>query len=149
MQSFEGFRQEKNTKKEAEKYIWFKIEIDDLVLVILIAKDETVQLLTEAQYRGKPLGGPYSALEHKPPYGKNHIHVYLRNNEIFALNSDGTAHDGYHGIPIPKRVANAIPTFFPSYQLPPKNLIENFDIPIAPKEIDTFFRRILLLENNG
>lgn len=36
------------------------------------------------------------------PGNQKHIHVYAKNGtELYSLNIDGTAHDGYHGVQIP------------------------------------------------
>lgn len=94
-----------------------------------------VYVFDEAQHKGHPLGGKYSAQLH-PPHGgqgQQHIHVYARNNQLFALNIDGTAHDKSHGVQIPNKVAAAIRQHFPSFTIPANNLIEyaNDDAEIA------------------
>ncbi len=83
-------------------------------------------LMLEAQHKGIPLTAAYSAQYHtdRTNRGQNHIHVYCKNNQLFALNRDGTAHDKSHGVRIPNKVAKAIQTHFPDVQLPPKNIIE-------------------------
>lgn len=83
-------------------------------------------LLLEAQRRGVPLGGPYSAQYHtaRVQPGQNHVHVYHKNNQLFALNADGSAHDNSHGVRIPGRVAQAIQRMFPDIQVPKDRLIE-------------------------
>lgn len=95
-----------------------------------------LNLLSEAQHRGIPLGGPYSAVHHKAHIdpGYDHLHVFCKNNILFALNSNGTAHDQSHGIKIPNRVADGIRRHFPDFVIPPDNLIES-----APLEIQSDF----------
>jgi hypothetical protein len=88
---------------------------------------DAVLALDEAQHRGIPLGGPYSAKYHKAHTrpGEDHIQVYMKNNKVFALNINGTAHDRSHGVRIPNRVARAIKQRFPNVKLPKDNIIEN------------------------
>jgi hypothetical protein len=99
--------------------------------------------LTEARYRGIPLGGQYSAQLHKShgAAGQKHIHVYAKNNELFALNKDGSAHDASHQIRIPNKVAKAIQSTFPAITLPPGNFIES-----APPLISIAVESQLLVE---
>jgi len=91
---------------------------------------EAVFALDEAQRRGIALGGPYSALYHKAHTapGEDHIHVYMKNNELFALNISGTAHDRSHGVRIPNRVVKAVQKYFPKVTLPRDNIIESMSL---------------------
>jgi outer membrane protein assembly factor BamA len=56
--------------------------------------------------------------------GQNHIAVYYKQNRLFSLNTDGTAHDRSHGIRIPNKVVKGIQQRFPDIQIPPNNIIE-------------------------
>jgi hypothetical protein len=58
---------------------------------------------------------------------KTHIHVYKRGSELCAINRDGTAHDGCHGVRIPNVVADYISRKFPDITLPRGNIIESID----------------------
>lgn len=84
------------------------------------------QLLLEAKHRGQPLGGQYSARLDKAhsSTGQDHLHIYAKNNQLFAINKDGTAHDRSHGAQIPNRVAAAIRAEFPDFRLPTSGIIE-------------------------
>lgn len=115
----------------------FLLEIDEYIVHIFISRDDTSAILiNEAIQKGISFGGKYSGLHHKVPApGKEHIHVYARGNEIFALNKDGTAHDQSHGIKIPNKVANAIRTHLPNFTLPPNNFIES-----APLAIEALYK---------
>src|SRR5947209_1120940 len=76
---------------------------------------------------GVPLGGQYSATlhgAHTTP-GMKHIHVYAGNNQVFAMNIDGSAHDRSHGTRIPNKVAKALSQRFPDFKPPPNNIIES------------------------
>ena len=103
------------------------LQIDDLMVHIFCDDASAVFALDEAQHRGVPLGGPYSAVYHKAHTdpGEDHLHVFMKNNQIFALNQNGTAHDASHGVRIPNRVAKGIQKVFPHITLPNDNLIEN------------------------
>jgi hypothetical protein len=83
-------------------------------------------MLAEAQHRGKPLAGPYSALKHpaRVAHSQNHLHVYKKQNQLFALNQDGTAHDCSHRVRIPSEVAVAIRQQYPDWLIPQNNVIE-------------------------
>lgn len=112
-----------------------KLQVEELTVHILTSDFDAVIALTEAQHRGTPLGGPYSAQHHRAHTtpGENHIHVYHKNNQLFALNASGTAHDRSHGIQIPNKVAKAIKQTFSDIRLPPNNYIESVSL---PDEID-------------
>lgn len=56
--------------------------------------------------------------------GFPHIHVLLKGNELFALNIDGSAHDGSHGVRIPNVIKDALPKIFPSCKIPENGMIE-------------------------
>jgi hypothetical protein len=121
-------------------YSWCTFEVDDLCVHVLIAKEDAT--LQEGRHRGLPIGGQYTAnlhSAHTSP-GMKHIHVYAGNNQIFAMNSDGTAHDQSHGAKIPSKVAKAISQRFPDFKLPPNNVVEG-----APSSIMDLFRSELLL----
>ena len=38
------------------------------------------------------------------PGNQKHMHIYVKDKEIFAINVDGTAHDGYHNVKIPEKI---------------------------------------------
>lgn len=44
---------------------------------------------------------PYG--EQRPGHQK-HMHIYVKGKELFAINVDGTAHDGYHNVQIPNKI---------------------------------------------
>ncbi|MDD5300062.1 MAG: hypothetical protein PHD65_06175 [Gallionella sp.] len=128
--------------KKETPYETFTFEVDGYVISIFIRRDDQVTIpLNEAKQKGISLGGQYSALRHTVPEpGKEHIHVYAKGNDIFALNKDGTAHDQSHGVKIPNRVADAIRTHFPNFSLPPNNFIES-----APTAIELSYKMQVLV----
>src|SRR6266568_2902638 len=119
---FEGIVGSAVTKPMKE----FAFQAGEHVVHLYCSDLDSKVFLLEAQHRGTPLGGAYSAQYHRARTnpGQNHIHVYCKNNELFALNADGTAHDQSHGVQIPNKVAKAIAQKFPNIHLPPENLIE-------------------------
>ncbi len=56
------------------------------------------------------------------PGNQKHMHVYVKDHQIFAINADGSAHDGYHNVAIP----NEIVPFLKSkgITIPANNIIE-------------------------
>ncbi len=119
---------EDNVLPKQVDYITF--EVDEWTIHIYfhepdLNQHEIAQMLNEA--KRFDLGNAYSAVEHPPHGGQgmHHIHAYHRNNQLFALNIDGSAHDRSHGYTIPNKVADAIKVKFPEWIIPPKNLIES------------------------
>lgn len=86
-----------------------------------------VREITEAQYQGKPLVGTYSAKYHRAhtAHGQDHLHVFDRKNQSFAINVDGTAHDQSHQTLIPNKVAKAIADKYTQVSLPQRRFIES------------------------
>ena len=84
-------------------------------------------VLFEGRHRGVPLGGQYSASLHRAhiPGGQNHLHIFAKQNQLAALNKDGTAHDASHGIRLPNRVVAGILSNFPEFTIPPDGFIES------------------------
>ncbi|NOR45425.1 MAG: hypothetical protein GQ534_07545 [Candidatus Delongbacteria bacterium] len=116
------------TKESAEEHTWFTFLVDDDYEVNIILKTEKLDIiLTEANSKGKPIGGTYSAKIHKPhsTVGKKHIHVYSKNNQLFSINIDGSAHDDSHGVKIPNKVVKGMKKNFPNFIIPKDNLIED------------------------
>jgi len=106
--------------------------VDEYTVHIVFRTTAEPTFLEEARHRGVPIGGVYSADLHKAriPSGQDHLHIYARQNHLFAINKDGTAHDRSHGAHIPNRVADAIKQNFPDFVLPKDNLIES-----APSDV--------------
>ena len=106
------------------------LQVDDFTVHVFCDEFDAIIALDEAEHRGTPLGGPYSGSYHRAHTdpGEDHLHVYLKNNQLFAINVSGTAHDRSHGVRIPNRVAKGIRKAFPQIVLPPNNLIESMDV---------------------
>ena len=107
---------------------------------LVFLTDEMPMPLAEAQHRGFPIGGTYTAQLHKAhtPQSQDHLHIYSKKNQLLALNKDGSAHDRSHGTRTPNKVADALRQHYPDFVLPPDNIIES-----APTEIDTAYQALL------
>jgi hypothetical protein len=120
--------------------------------MVHIYYDETATLgapLLEARYSGVPLGGKYSA-RRDPAHssaGDVHLHIFARNNEIAAINRDGSAHDGSSGFPLPSRAADGIRRHYPDFHVPADNIIES--VPPALQALLNASIEHLLLEEGG
>lgn len=104
-----------------------ELQVEEFTVQIYATDFDSVVAVTEARHKGIPLRGPYSVQDHSgnTPGIEDHVHVYLKNNQLFALNKkSGTAHDQSHGIKIPNKVAKALKQMFPTINLPPNNFIE-------------------------
>lgn len=139
LKSFKQFLKE----SKVSQYEWFTFEIDEYIIYILFDRRESA-IFEEANRRGT-LGGQFSyKLDNQhAPVGQEHIHVYKNENQIFAMNIDGTAHDRSHGIRIPNKVAKGIKQKLPGFKLPANNFIES-----PPADIIELFREQILLSEN-
>lgn len=138
MKSFKEFLAERDTSKR----VWYSFESEQYVIHIWIDPEE-LQEINEAKYKGTPLGGSYSVQLHQAhsSVGQKHLHVYSKNNQLFSLNKDGSAHDQSHGVRIPNKVASAIQKQFPAFALPKDNIIES-----APEAVQVLFKMELINE---
>jgi len=121
LKSFKEFKAYSEPKNQ-----WFSFDIDEYTVHVLFDSQEQNQL-TEAKHKGTPLGGQYSAQLHNPhsSTGQKHLPVYAKNNQLFSLNKDGSAHDQSHKNRIPNKVAKSILAKFPDFKLPKDNFIES------------------------
>jgi hypothetical protein len=123
------------------------LKVEDLTVVIFYHNEDTA-FVNEAKTRGNHLIGNYSYLKH-PPHtspGDYHLHVYDGNNEIFAINKNGTAHDGYHGVRIPNKVHNALKQKFTNWTFPADKIIESFNYTYFLNDISELNYREVLNE---
>lgn len=115
------------------KYCQYQFEVDEYVVHLYFeALGAVPQRIDEAKHKGNiELGGQYSANKHSGhiPDGKNHLHIYAGQKQIAAANFDGSGHDGYSGTKLPNKVAAAISSLFPDFQLPANNILES--VPVA------------------
>ena len=112
------------------------LQVDEAVLHVFSTEPIPAALLEEAK---RPLTGVYLYDKHTPHTtpGQYHLHVYLKQNEIFAINWDGSAHDQSHQKVIPGRVFNALKAKFPNLILPPNRIIESIALDpslLTPKQ---------------
>jgi hypothetical protein len=118
----------------------FKYQIDEYTVSIYFRDNLGSILLAEARHRGQPLTGPYSFIKHPPhiPGGRYHLHLYCKQNQIFALNHDGTAHDRSHQFQIPNRVADALRQKFPDWAIPKNNMIESISLDLTAVLVEVY-----------
>jgi hypothetical protein len=128
------------TFKEFADFEWFSFTVG-IYDVHIFFEQSAGGVLLEGKSKWVSLGGEYSARLDKSHslVGQNHIHVYAKNNQLFSMNLDGSAHDQSHGTKIPSRVAAAIIQKFPTFTIPSNNFIER-----APDEILSIGRSLLL-----
>lgn len=109
-------------------FITYRMEIDEQTALYITVENSNLSL-NEARHKGNiHLVGQYSASKHKiQPPGQDHIHVYMRQNQLFAINFDGTAHDRSHGVEIPNKVYKALASEFPNLKLPSNRVIESIE----------------------
>jgi hypothetical protein len=98
---------------------------EDVVVHLLVPKEEA-DCVEDGKSKLIEFGNIYSVVKHKPHTSKNqyHIHVFIKGNEIFALNIDGTTHDHKHGIIIPVKVADVLKKMFPKFTFPKDNFVK-------------------------
>lgn len=113
------------------------LEIEGYKIIITYHNNNS-QLLKEANHRGKHLVGTFSVLQHSAHTnpGEIHLHVYNKNNQIFAINQSGSAHDGYHGVRIPNKVFKALKKQYPKFNFPKTQIIESIEYTFAFNESD-------------
>lgn len=102
-------------------------EMEGFTVSIYFDDEWQYRSILEARHRGDPLVGPYSVRKDSPhsSKGQPHLHIFNRNNELFAINRDGSAHDCSQGYRIPVRVAIALRKKYPNFEIPQNNIIES------------------------
>lgn len=64
------------------------------------------------------------------PGNQQHIHIYAPDNkQLFAINIDGSAHDGCHGAKIPEEIAKFL--ISKGFNVPENRIIEWYPYPFA------------------
>ncbi len=116
--------------------------------IVITFHDDKSELLLEAKHKGAPLIGTYSVIKHQPhnPTGDYHLHVYNGNNQIFAINKNGTAHDGFHGVKIPSKVYNELKKRYTDWLLPANKIIESINYTFILENITELTYKELLTE---
>lgn len=131
-----------------DKLLYYTLEIDEYFVRIFISKEDikTQRILNEKRQKGKiDLGGPHSARKDPAciPISKKHLHILKGMNQIFAINYDGTGHDGSTGYKISNKLADKMRDTFPDIRIPDNNVIESINI----CDIDEKDERIVLLKD--
>ena len=83
------------------------------------------------------IGRGYSVEKHSPHTSENqyHLHLYRKQNQLLAINKDGTAHDQSHGLEIPKYPLGYLRKNFPEFDIPENGIIESY-IPGPMESLD-------------
>jgi hypothetical protein len=107
----------------------YEIKVDEYLVSIYLGENDVrgKNILEEARQKGLiSLGGVYSANVHPANILgiKKHIEVFQKNNKLFAMNYDGTGHDGSKGTRIPNKVADAIRNKLSGFYVPDDQIIE-------------------------
>ena len=116
----------------------YTFELNDCIVYLYFNEDEIIDviknrpvLLQESRSLDLGKGGKLefhrsnNSNIHDP--SKDHLHYFLRGKQIFAINRDGTAHDGFHGVVMPKNVYNYIKSNYPDFTLPQNRMLESLD----------------------
>jgi hypothetical protein len=90
----------------------------------LVKEIEQSKILCESKYGSVGQYDYRIDSPHDDTHGQKHIHVMKKGKDLLAINQDGTAHDGFHNVEIPKKIYDALPGIFPGIDLPQNRLIE-------------------------
>lgn len=73
------------------------------------------------------LAGGKAAVFHRAhtPSTQDHLHFYLKQNQLYAINKDGTAHDASHGLKLHNWAVDLVKSEYPNFKIPPTNVIES------------------------
>ena len=113
--------------------MYYKFTVEEYTIYLYPSSIREKDRIEEARHRGDPLIGKYTVRRDTPhsDSGQYHLHVYDRNNQLFAINKDGTAHDQSHGCRIPNKAADALRSMYPDFCFPRDNFIESAGISYA------------------
>lgn len=109
-------------------YVYFLVGKDDFYIRIKTTK--LVALHQDSLSFQIQLNSVYSVREdqdksHIPADpNKKHIHVMKKGKEIFAINKDGSAHDGSAGKIIPREIYNILKQRYPGFNFPSDRVIK-------------------------
>ena len=108
-------------KLEASRHCWYTVACEDMTVHCLIDAS-----LDEARHRAKPLHGKYSARLDRAHglNGQDHLHVFARSGELFAMNRDGSSHHSGPSVRIPSDLQQLIPVLYPGFTIPPGGIVE-------------------------
>jgi len=59
---------------------------------------------------------------------QDHIHFGHKNQSLYAMNRDGSAHDGSHGERLSNRAVDFLRTDFADFKIPKKKVIEQGEL---------------------
>ena len=117
-----------NSSDSLPNLYFIRFTIDEYSINIYFDYDnqQVIHSFQEAKNKGPIIfDSQYSARKDQrhSDKGQIHLHLFMHNNEIAAVNKDGSGHDGSHGYELPKKVYNGIKTKFPDFKI--KQIIES------------------------
>ena len=111
------------------KHESFTLKVDEYTVYFHCeTKSSEYRELFEGKQRGDvSLGSLYSANHHQAHVkdSQEHIHLYVKQTELLAMNKDGSGKDGSSGRVLPSKVAKAIKKKFPDFTIPPNRVLES------------------------
>jgi hypothetical protein len=129
------------------KFVQIVIHYGDSIIHVYFDRGEaedfipsrSARLLLEAKHIGKPIGGKYSVVKHNAhsPVNQRHYHFFDRNNEVLAVNIDGSAHDTFHNTPIPIIIADYMREL--KIPVPENRILECLEYPKNAKEMMLYY----------
>jgi hypothetical protein len=75
------------------------------------------------------------------PGAEDHIHFFRWENELYAINRNGSGHDGNHGTPMHNYAVKKAKALFPDFSWPDDNIIEGVDTASWLPSFREFLRR--------
>lgn len=124
-------------KEAISKYVLANVVVDDIIITEELYNRHNIDhegFINETRQIFQSIPGTKYSYRIDPPRGEpgpgnqRHIHVYARNgNQVYAMNLDGTAHDGCHKVQIPQDTTSLLVQ--KGFTLPPNNIIEFYNQP--------------------
>jgi len=101
------------------------------VRIIFERSSDDERVIDEAHHRGAPIGGKYSGRLDPPhvPRDQDHLHIFARQKQLFAINKDGSTQHGRRGDRIPNVVINGIRNNWPEFRIPSDGYLESIEPP--------------------
>ncbi len=118
-----------------------QVIVDSIFLEEAIPEDLCSEygLLLEKKDSDKPVPGTHYVYRIDPSRGTpgpgnlRHVHIYNKGKQIFAMNIDGTAHDGCHKVKIHKDLVDFLKK--KGFTIPADNLIEMVNPVIGTRQL--------------
>ena len=118
------------THREKQKLRYSEISVpDNFIFHYFDTNDaEAVEALRYLEESGRrfDLGKGRAVIFHRAhvPNTQDHLHFEQRGHTLYAMNRDGSAHDGSHGKQMHRWAVDAVKDRYPGFKLPKDGLIE-------------------------